>query len=345
MVFSDRIYIYIQICIHIYVCGFLAKFKVIISILNWSALCRVNNDRQQLQSRAVAVITNSDGGSQQVGIVLLPQFGYQRGQLWMQEHHCLKALSSAGLHVDRTFTLPFSARVDQRDNRPLMYHGRIVSSLGLSEKDWALKNSELVRNQRCEPAEQLPASSMVFVEDLQPDAMPCTTDLDGLVSGAKKYEQVGSSGYGRILQSAVAGLNLPPKGGIVVFDASLSVGDCFDAWMDVKNDWQVPTAYVGLPEDMVVAEWFQKTRQQAIARKHMHGDLSIPGCPRVDPELPAEHKTQAPSLPPLNVLQAVGPNKAYPLMPESLIKELVVCFLIVSVTCCPLHLLSCLMDN
>ena len=250
----------------------------------------------------------------------------------MQEHHCLKTLSSAGLHVDRTFTLPFVSRHDARDTRPLNYHGRVLSSLSLTEKDWAFKNSSIVRNQRCEAADQLPSAQMIFVEDMQPDAMPCTTDLDGLVSGAKKFEQMGSSAYARMLQACLDGANIPPKGGVIVLDASLSVGDCFDAWMDVKGDWQIPSAYIGLAEDAVVGEWFTRTREQTLAKKHMNGDISIPGCPRVEADLPEEHKHQTPPVPTLNVLQPIGPNKTYPGIPESLTKDktVLLCFCDVS---------------
>lgn len=71
-----------------------------------------------------------------------------------------------------------------------------------------------------------------------------------------------------------------------------------------------------------MAEWFQKTREQSIAKKHMSGEITVPGCPRVDPELPADQKGQPPAPPTLNVLQAAGTQKTYPLIPEKVMKDL-----------------------
>lgn len=203
--------------------------QVVVSILNWSAICRVNNDRQQAQSKLMGIVLNQDAGVRQLDVCILPQFTYHRGQLFLAEHMCLKNLSSASLNVDKTMILPYASRLDQRDSRPLVYHGRIVTSLGLKEKEWAFKNAALVRNQRTEPADQVAAANMLVVEDIQPDALPSSTTAEGLVQGARKFEQIGASGYRRILEAALDGVTIPSKGGIIVVDNSLSVGDSFDA--------------------------------------------------------------------------------------------------------------------
>lgn len=293
-----------------------------VSLLNWSAICRINNDRQQMQARFVAMVLNHDNGTHRIGVCLLPQFGYQKNSLWIQEHHCLKQLNHSSLHVDRSVLLPFKERHGQRDARPLVYTGRILHSQSLVEKDWLFKASSLVRQQRTEAADQLAAPSMVMVEDLQADALPASTDLDGTVSGARKYEQLGSSAYLQILKAVMENVNVPARGGIIVVDASMSVGDSFDAWMECKGDFNVPSSFYGLAEDAVMAEWFQKTREQSIAKKHMSGEITVPGCPRIDPELPADQKGQPPAPPTLNVLQAAGTQKTYPLIPEKVMKDL-----------------------
>lgn len=272
------------------------------------------------------MLLNGDSGLNHLSMVILPQFGYQKGQLWVAEHHCLKSLSNAGLNVDKTFTLQFSARLDQRDTRPLNYHGRILTSLGMQEKSWLFRNSALVRNQRTEPADQLPSNQMVFIEDLQPDAVPVTTDIDGLVAGAKKFEQLGPAAYKRVLEAALDGVTLPPKAGIIVLDASLTVGDSFEAFMQIRHDWQVPSAYVGLCEDPVSLEWFEKTRTQALAKQHLEGTVSVPGCVRMPAELPQEHRQAAPAPPVLNLLVGGGPDKSYPIFPEALVKDLAMCY-------------------
>ncbi|CAK9079661.1 Uncharacterized protein SCF082_LOCUS38014, partial [Durusdinium trenchii] len=298
--------------------GLQKESTVVISLLNWASICRVNQDRQLCQTRLLAMLLNGDSGLNHLSMVILPQFGYQKGQLWVAEHHCLKSLSNAGLNVDKTFTLQFSARLDQRDTRPLNYHGRILTSLGMQEKSWLFRNSALVRNQRTEPADQLPSNQMVFIEDLQPDAVPVTTDIDGLVAGAKKFEQLGPAAYKRVLEAALDGVTLPPKAGIIVLDASLTVGDSFEAFMQIRHDWQVPSAYVGLCEDPVSLEWFEKTRTQALAKQHLEGTVSVPGCVRMPAELPQEHRQAAPAPPVLNLLVGGGPDKSYPIFPEAL---------------------------
>ena len=120
----------------------------------------------------------------------MPEFSYQKGQLWRSEFMALELLSKQNLNVDKTLSIQFKARKDQRDIRPLTYKGRIAFGGIVSENAWLFRSSILAREGRTQPVEQLAGSEMAVVEDTDSSALPPSADVEA-VTGAKKFEQLG----------------------------------------------------------------------------------------------------------------------------------------------------------
>ena len=78
---------------------------------------------QNVQAGILGIVLNQSESN--MGIVVMPEFSYQKGQLWRSEFMALELLSKQNLNVDKTLSIQFKARKDQRDIRPLTYKGRI----------------------------------------------------------------------------------------------------------------------------------------------------------------------------------------------------------------------------
>lgn len=59
----------------------------------------------QCASQVLGVLLNNSG--RRSGLILLPEFTYKKGQLYLQEVAVLQLLSGANLNIDRTFGVCF----------------------------------------------------------------------------------------------------------------------------------------------------------------------------------------------------------------------------------------------
>lgn len=171
-----------------------------IYILNWSSICRLKACAQNVQAGILGIVLNQSESN--MGIVVMPEFSYQKGQLWRSEFMALELLSKQNLNVDKTLSIQFKARKDQRDARPLTYKGRIAVGGIVSENAWLFRSSILAREGRTQPVEQLAGSEMAVVEDTDSSALPPSADLEA-VTGAKKFEQLGEAAYAALLDAAI----------------------------------------------------------------------------------------------------------------------------------------------
>ena len=185
--------------------------------------------------------------------MMLPQFTYKKGQLYLHEIAVLNALSNAFLNFDKSWVLPFQSRKDARDSRPLTYPGRAVVGVAVEEKDWLFRSCSLIRDGRAAPAEQLAATNMLRVEDPDPDALPAGSTMAD-VTGARKYEQVGPNAFLKVLEACLEGTQLEGKSGLIICDLHLGVGDSFNAWLQKRGSLNVPTGFFGLTDDGVTQE-------------------------------------------------------------------------------------------
>ena len=78
---------------------------------------------------------------------------------------------------------PLQEEPDNRDNRPLVYDGRLIVPTGVKDNDIVFKNTPLVHG-RTDMAEMLPGGRMRAIDDVSAGVVPVTTDLDGTVNGS-----------------------------------------------------------------------------------------------------------------------------------------------------------------
>ena len=255
-----------------------------------------------------------------MGIVVMPEFSYQKGQLWRSEFMALEALSKQSLNVDRAVSIQFKGRKDQRDVRPLTYKGRLVMGASVAENSWPFRASLLAREGRTAPVDQLASSEMTLVEDTDAAALPVGVEMD-TISGAKKFEQLGEAAYSAILDSALEGVPMDGRSGIVVVDLNMGTGDVIAAWINRKRAWTIPIGYVGFTDDPVTKEWALKCFTEKLAKMHLDEDFPLPGIQKMSKEIPADLVAEKPKKPTLNVLVGGGPDGLHPVVPDSLAKD------------------------
>ena len=134
-----------------------------------------------------------------MGMVMMPTFTYKKGQLWMDDHFCIKSLVQRGCNVDKTWGLFFERKADPRDARPLLCDARFVfaSHVEVHMRPW--RASQLVVDGRAEAARQLTAPETELIEDLDAGALPTSYDdsAGGIHSGRNMSEHNGKTQHSK----------------------------------------------------------------------------------------------------------------------------------------------------
>ena len=133
---------------------------------------------------------------QNLTAVVMPQFAYKKGQLYMASRAVEDVFINRGLPIDVKWAIPFKTKCDSRDSRPLVYDGRLVVPAGIKECDFVFKNTPMMHG-RTEMAEMMPASKMKVIEDVCETSVPSMTDLDGTVRGHRSTLRWGRTQWRR----------------------------------------------------------------------------------------------------------------------------------------------------
>ena len=281
-----------------------------IGIVNWVAPSTIHNDQLELQASIVSLLTN--GSVSNIVPILFPQFSYKKGQLYIVEQMVFNMLAHRAVNVDAKFGLVFEEKPDQRDARRLIYDGRVAVPSGCSEASYVWKDCQLLFTGKTDPASMMPARAMEIVETIGGDALPSTTDADGLVKGAAKFAQVGEDGMAKIINAALKGASISSRQALIIWEINCGVGHALDAFLSLERGWKFPAAYLTTTNDPARAEWIQHTRLNKVRTMHRQGELQVPGFTKMPDEPPVELLEAGPSAPQLHHLVIVDAPGASP---------------------------------
>ena len=93
-------------------------------LLNWAAPCQIPVKLQEAQTALLTFVLNDE--MQSVGMALSPVFSYTKGKLHLEETKMIKQLTQGNHSIDCAFSVIFKDQVDSRDERPMVYPGRLV---------------------------------------------------------------------------------------------------------------------------------------------------------------------------------------------------------------------------
>ncbi|CAJ1412778.1 unnamed protein product, partial [Effrenium voratum] len=202
----------------------------VVALLNWSAPSLVSSENQRTQAALAGYLVSSHSPETGacIGLLLSPAHSYHRGLLWKQEESANKLLANSRLNMDMPFVLPYMDRADERDQRSMIRHGRLMLSMEEKphSKAWQFwRSSALLSKGLLDAAEVVSGKDLVAVEDISDDALPSTTSLTHTQGAAEKVAQVGVDGCTSILRGALSSLTGAPKPVVLVVDLNAHTGD------------------------------------------------------------------------------------------------------------------------
>ena len=134
-----------------------------IVFLNWSAPSAIAVPYQRAQTALLAWGLSDHMGS--VACCLNPVFSYTRGKLHLEETRMIHELSAGNHNLDCCFSMLFSDQVDERDERPMVYPGRLVFPSPAPIKTHPFFGCDLRKNRITTAVKQLATKQLKHVED------------------------------------------------------------------------------------------------------------------------------------------------------------------------------------
>ena len=192
-----------------------------------------------------------------VGLVHMPVHSNHKNRLVLTESNALTKLTKCNFNLDYQYNIMFKTRLDARDNRPLMYPGRLVfpgTLLDVRTSPWFM--SKLRADGRTEAVEQVASKDLLTMEDLNPDALP-STDEERYVGGARKYEQLGPCAAEALFSSLLDGphSNEMMEKSIMFIIGSVQVGDDLKAIANLGVGRKYPLHCYAVAETECEREW------------------------------------------------------------------------------------------
>ena len=232
--------------------------QVIVPVLNWVSPSTIPSNIQDQQSTLAAQLVHQEG-NKNIGLLLMPLFSWKEHQLFNMQSMIPKPLVQKGCSLDLGFALMYDKKADERDSRPLLYPGRIITSgQGLKKPNMWLK-SMLVREQRTQLAQQVKTKDMDVVEDLDPSALPeVGEDYRHGVNAAERFAHMGDDGAQKLLQALLTGVDGMDRSGVIIVDLNPGVGNFFSAMVACKAAFSFPLYYLGICKNEVHVEWFDQ---------------------------------------------------------------------------------------
>ncbi len=160
----------------------------------------ITSENAKTQSQVMGAALNTDGDAENIGIVLMPQHTYKKGQLWRLEGTALQLFKQANCNTDRTVAASFEVCQDPRDERPMIYTIRIMSPIRntptkpkFMSKQSLWSTSSLLLSGLVADIPRIKTKDMVEIECLGENALPTDIELDTHMSQSEKYQQLGSN--------------------------------------------------------------------------------------------------------------------------------------------------------
>ena len=179
------------------------------------------------------------------------------------EDQCSKLLVSANVAFDDQFVVSFKRRPDEREKRPLILSGRVISRLPLKKElktdgdeddddtdpgtGMNLFDTSSIHKKPVLEADMLPTSEMFCIEDVSEDALPQSTNVASHIYGPEKAAQYGSSAAHALLTET---LSIQSTRRLLLFVVDFNAHTCDCARAFLEKYWAQGQAafYLGFQE-------------------------------------------------------------------------------------------------
>ena len=132
-------------------------------LLNWSAPCTIPKEMESTQVATMSWALQDDMNS--AAVMVSPCFAYSKGKLHLEEKKMFDTLSKCPINLDCSFAIIFTEQQDSRDERPLVYNGRLMTPAPVDFNTHPFWKCDLRKNRRTADIRQLDAKKLKIVED------------------------------------------------------------------------------------------------------------------------------------------------------------------------------------
>ena len=277
---------------------------------------------QKNMEKMIQVISWALGDhSQSIAIVLMPQFAYQRGKVYVAEKELLEQLMKTGENIDLTWSVLFKDPCDIRDQRPMSYSGRFVFPSHLDVSKSYYWNSALRKLRRTNEVSQLSPKDMRELSDLSDDALPRTTDLNDSIKGAMKYAQLGIPAHDEIFRCLFADAELPLGGATLIVDLNMLVGEALQSFISFRANQKHSFFYYGFANSEMEVQSINAFAVEDTVERLLTTSFLLPGHEQIPQTMPEDLKATPPPPPTLNICVLGGPDKKQLQVPAEVQKK------------------------
>ncbi|CAE7215022.1 unnamed protein product, partial [Symbiodinium sp. CCMP2456] len=255
--------------------GITAYKEVQANLVNFVAPALIKAEHQ---AAMLKVMQHSLADVQNVAVLLAPLFSYKKNGRYNEEKAVLQRVSMTGAQMDRVFSLIFNDKLDDRDDRPLVYPGHLLTSPSVdlqSSGSFLWKKAALFRRSRTNEANQMSGKDMIIMEQVGESVLPASTSVEmaTTVKGAMKWAQIGPDAATKLLHALLDGLDFPAKMGLDLIDLNPLVGNFLSAYVDVQQGSNISLHYVCFLTDDEHHEWIMTYYRDVLADKFREGKL------------------------------------------------------------------------
>ncbi|CAE7272121.1 unnamed protein product [Symbiodinium microadriaticum] len=257
--------------------GITAYKEVQANLVNFVAPALIKAEHQ---AAMLKVMQHSLADVQNVAVLLAPLFSYKKNGRYNEEKAVLQRVSMTGAQMDRVFSLIFNDKLDERDDRPLVYPGHLLTSPSVdlqTSGSFLWKKAALFRRSRTNEANQLSGKDMIIMEQVGESVLPGSTSVEmaTTVKGAMKWAQIGADAATKLLHALLDGLDFPAKMGLDLIDLNPLVGNFLSAYVDVQQGSNISLHYVCFLTDDEHHEWIMTYYRDVLADNFREGKLKV----------------------------------------------------------------------
>ena len=261
-----------------------------LGFFNTSAPGVIRKDESNFAYDMLGALVNQ-GTADNMGLVLGPTFCTTKGQVWKQEANINERLANSNLNIDRSWILTFEHGGDTRDERPLLYIGKIgLPGNGILKKSAWANSSILSKTSQIGPVMQQKTGDMIEKEELvgENPKMPVTTDPTTHMSPSEKVHQIGPGACYEILAQTFQGANVPTGVQPLVVDVHPHVGDMIKAFFRFRSTAVNKVKLLTYAAGPQHKQWLDENIQQWLITSFLSGEVTVSGAVPLAEEMPQD---------------------------------------------------------
>ena len=225
---------------------------------NWAVPSMISSEHQKTQAALVGAVVNNS--THCAGLTIQPVWSTTKGQVVDVTGKLLKSIENNNVSLDNNFSIIVDNKIDERDERPMNYPGRICLGLANKRAENVWWKTSLFAKGVVATNELMRSRHMVRLEDQGEDTLPADSNPVTHIKQCEKHHQLGPKVWQSVLEATVG--TLPPRedagrSAIMIIDTHARTGEIAKAVCQMLSSMTVPVYYWGLTSETPVKTGFR----------------------------------------------------------------------------------------